>query len=615
MPAAYPYPQSMQPGQFPPLPLPPQPPRTRRRPPRWVLIGAPILVLAIVAAVVVVVTRSGQPDPSVSKVQCNTHELTSCLVAPPSAAQHNSGAWDTSTTVDTAAYAAAYPDAAALHQPSELSTLINAAGLTSIAHRDWTLSGNQVDLILLQFGSAQGAKSWAEDRTGDFLSLDDGPQLAVTGITDAKAYTTSTPDSSGNISARFVDTVGDIALEVHYASQGSMQDHDFDLWTSTEYASLQTTPPPAPVPTPTATAFEAATCPGALSSCLMPLPAGGAPVPGIPETYTIDSYTADQITQSAAADVKQRMHVDNVISIATENWGLSGFNQDAQLTLIQTRTDSQAQDLTTYIGNNASYTQDFSIPGYGSAVARYSSTPDAQGFQEGLVTAQVGTVFMSLWATFTNSFNTSSVSGWATEELNLLTHDTQPHWGFPIPRVTTPALPPFSPGTCSGAAASACVMAVPSGATVKQAAGGGSVTDLALGDFVSDLYTDRQDYEQTWLTSDGLKDAASEGWTASDGANAIDYVVQFASSRQAQAAALQQAGDSMPGTQSCSVSSLPNLVCLVLPEYTDTGEVPIRITAWSGKYEIDLEVNQTDSADTGDALNWAQTQLQLLAGS
>jgi hypothetical protein len=158
-------------------------------------------------------------------------------------------------------------------------------------------------------------------------------------------------------------------------------------------------------------------------------------------------------------------------------------------------------------------------------------------------------------------------------------------------------------------------MAVPSGATVKQAAGGGSVSGLALGDFVSDLYTDRQDYEKTWLTSDGASDAASEGWTAPDGADAIDYVMRFGSSRQAQAAALQQAGDSTPGAQSCSVPSLPNLVCLVLPEYGDSGEVPIRITAWSGKFEIDLEVNQVGTADTGDALNWAQAQLQTLAAS
>jgi len=136
---------------------------------------------------------------------------------------------------------------------------------------------------------------------------------------------------------------------------------------------------------------------------------------------------------------------------------------------------------------------------------------------------------------------------------------------------------------------------------------------MTVSDLVGSLYSDRQNYEQAWLNADGAKSAATEGWTAANGASATDYIVQFDSARHAQAAARQQIGDSTNRSQSCSVPSLPNLSCLVMPADNSSGAVPIRITAWSGKYELDMEVSQTDAADTADALAWAQTQLQMLA--
>ena len=589
--------------------------RPRRRLPRWLLIAVPLIVVAIVAGVVIALNTGNSPNPAVNKAACNPQTLTSCLIQPPAGAGKNSSSWASATTVDGDAYAAAYADSAALQQPSQITSMVVGDGLKTIAHRSWYQGPNQIDLILLQFDSPQGAQAWAADRTADFLALDDGPPLAVPGA-PGKAYSTARPDGSGDVLVRYIATSGTIDLEAHYASQGSLQQQDFGLWAGTEYASLQGAPAPVPTPSPSATTFQAATCPGSLTSCLTPFPPGGAQVPGIPTTYTISAYTSDFITTADVQSVAQKMQTDNVTGIVSETWATNNYSDSGQVILIQTRTDDQAQDLFTFIGGDSNFTTGFTIPGYSSADGHYTATTDAQGFQDGLVRAQIGNVYMSLWLTFAGSFDVSTAQSWAVQELNLLTQDTQNHWGFPIPQVTAPSLPAFQPGTCTPTLLTDCLMAMPGGSTPNGTTGGAPASrSLSVSDYIGAVFPDRQNYEQTWLSNDDAKDAATEGWTASNGASATDYVVRFDSARQAQAAALQRAGDSMAGSQSCAVPTLPNLYCEVLPQDDSTGAVPIRIVAWSGKYELDLEVTKADAADTGDALAWAQTQLQLLAES
>jgi hypothetical protein len=609
-PAAYPYQMPGGPPNFESAPV-----RPRRRPPTWLLVGIPVVVVAVVASVLIAMNIGNAPNPAVNKVTCDTHTLTSCLIQPPAAAGKNSSVWASATSVDSNAYAAAYADAAALQQPTQVSSMLTGDGLAAIAHRSWYLGPNQIDLILLQFNSAQGAQAWAQDRTGDFLALGSGPQLTVPGNPGAKAYSTAGPDGSGDVLVRYITTVGSTDLEVHYASQGTLQQQDFQLWAGTQYASLQTSPVPTPSPSPTATTFQAATCPGSLTSCLMPFPPGGSQVPGLPSTYSIASYTDAFITKADAQTVAQKMKSDNVVAIDAESWGTNDFADFGQVVLVQTRTDAQAQELNGFIGGDADFKSSFTIPGYSSASGHYATTADANGFFGGLVDAQVGTIYLSLWLNFQNSFDVATAQSWAVQELNLLTQDTQSHWGFPIPQVTTPSLPAFQPGTCSATVLTGCLMALPSGATsTGTAAGAPPARSLSVNDFVGAIDPDRQNYQQAWLNADGAKEAATESWTVSNGASANDYIVRFGSARQAQAAVLEEAGDSLSGTQSCSVPSLPNLYCEVLAQNDSTGAVPIRIVGWSGPIELDLEVTKTDAADTGDALTWAQAQLQLLAG-
>ena len=608
-PGTYPYPVM---GQVPGLG--PGPVKQRRKLPKWMMYGIPGLVVAIVASILVALNIDNGPNPAVSKVQCTPGSLVSCLIAPPAGAGKNSSSWATSTTVDANAYASAYADSAATQQPSEVSSLVTGDGLKSIAHRSWYQGSNQIDLILLQFDTPQGAQAWAADRTGDFLALDSGPDISLPANPGGRAYTTASPDGAGDIDVRYITTVGSIDFEAHYASQGTLQQQDFDIWAGTEFSSLQTAPAPQPTPSPTATAFQAATCPGSLTSCLMPFPSGGSSVPGLPSTYSINAFANDFITKSAAQSAITKMQTDHVLGIDSEAWATNNFSDAAQLIVMQTRTDAQAQDLMTSLGGDADYTSTFDIPGYSSAVGRYSNKVDAQGFYEGLVYAQTGTIYMNLWLSFQNSFDTATSQTWAVQELNLLGQNTQNHWGFPIPQVSTPSLAPFQPGSCSAPTPAGCMMAVPNGSTSTSTGGAPAVRSMTVSDLVGALYSDRQNYEQAWLNADGAKSAAAESWTAANGASATDYIVLFDSARHAQAAAQQQIGDSTNRSQSCSVPSLPNLSCLVMPADDSSGAVPIRITAWSGKYELDMEISQTDAADTADALNWAQAQLQMLAG-
>ena len=594
----------------------PEPPEPKRRPRRWLLIGVPVLVVALAAGAYGVVRLLSSPNPDVTKVQCLPQKLSSCLVAAPGSASVNTSPWATSVSVSSSAYAAEFADAAETQQP-EVGSTVTGDGVKTIVHRDWTFGSDQVDIILLQFRTIQGAHAWAQDRQGEFLSTDAGPQVPVPGDASAKAYTSSSPNSSGDYVAHYITTVGDIDLEIHYASQGSLQQQNFQQWAGTEYASLSTATAPAPDPAPTPTTFQAATCPGStLSNCLMSMPSGAVVLPGLATTYTDASYAAANYTGAGITDVEQTLSTDQVTSILAEAWGTNGFAQDAQVVVLQTRTDAQAQDLLTVLGGTAlTFPVTFNVPSFPQAQGSYELLPSStDNLVEGLVEAQVGNIYLAMWFTFSDSFDTVTAQSWAETELNLLTLHTQSHWGFPIPSVSTPALAPFAADPCTASALTGCLMSLPAGAKASSSAAGANPQDPGVDGFADELFSSRNSYEQTWLNNDGATDAVSEGWTAADGASATDYLLRFGSTRQAQAAALQEAGDDLAGAQPCTAPSLPDTYCVVLPENDNTGSVPIWVFGWGAKYGFAIQVTKADSADTADALKWAQIQAELLAG-
>ena len=591
-----------------------QPP-PKRRLPRWMIIGIPILVIVLAAGGYGVVRLLSSPNPDVTKVRCQAGNLASCLVAAPGSASVDTSSWAKSVSVSDSAYATQFADAAEQEQP-EVGSIVAGDGVKTIVHRDWTFGSDQVDIILLQFHTIQGAKSWAQDRDGEFVSIDSGPQLAVTGDSTAKAYTSSSPNSSGDYVAHYITTVGNVDLEIHYASQGSLQQQNFEQWASTEYASLQTTATPAPDPSPTPTTFQSATCPGAtLTNCLMPMPTGSVAVPGLPSTYTDDSYATAEYTGAGIPDVEQTLSTDQVTSIIAESFATDSFANASQVVLLQTRTDAQAENLLTTLGGSSlTFPETFTVPGYPSADASYS-TVDTTGenLLGGLVSAQAGNIYLTMWFTFANSFDIATAQSWATTELNLLTAHTQSHWGFPIPTVSVPALTPFASDSCTASALTGCLMSLPSGAKANTAAGA-NPQDPGVDGYTDALYSSKSGYEQTWLNTDGATDVASESWTAPDGASATDYLLRFGSGRQAEAAALQQAGDDLVGAQSCTASSIPDTYCVVMPQNDSNGQVPLLVFGWGAKYGFALQVSKADGADTADALKWAEVQAELLAG-
>ena len=598
--------QPMGPGGWPPPP-------TKRRLPRWLLIGIPLLIVALAAGTYGVIRLTSSPNPAVTKVRCLPQKLASCLVAAPGAASRDASAWGKSVSETGDAYASQFTDSAETQQP-EVGSMVTGDGVETIVHRGWSFGSDQVDLILLQFRTIQGAKAWASDRSGEFLSTDGGQQLSVPGDSSAKASSSASANSSGDYVAHYITTVGNIDLEVHYASQGSLQQQNFQQWAGTEYASLQTAAAPAPDPAPTPTTFQTATCPApTLTNCLVSMPAGSVVLTGLPTSYTDNSWAASVYSGANLSSVEQTLKGDEVTSIIAEAWATDGYAKASQVVLLQTRTDTQAQSLLTSLGGaDSSFPDSFSVPGYPQAEGSYTTTaPDGSGIVDGWVDAQVGTIFLSMWFGFSATFDTATAQSWAATELNLLTQRTQSHWGFPIPTVSAPALTPFAADPCTAAALGGCLMSRPAGAA---ASGGSGPQDPGVTGFVGKLYPAKSDYEATWLTDDGASDAVSETWTASDGATATDYLLRFGSSRQAQAAVLQEYGDALVGAQSCTVTSLPATYCVVLPENDSTGAVTLRVLGWGSKSAFDLEVTKTDSADTADALKWAQTQEELLGG-
>ena len=591
------------------------------------LIGVPLLAAAVVAGMVIGSKTTGQVNvsPTVAKAACVPARLSSCLIAAPVGAGTFSGSWAQDTAVTAAQYAGEYPDAADQAAPSGVTGQLTADGVHTIVHHNWYDGDDQIDIVLLDFATAQGAQAWALDRTGEFLAQGGGPTVAVPGDETGKAYAAAAPDSIGNVPLRYITTVGTVDLEIHYASTGSLQTPDFSLWAGAQYASLAGLPAPAATPTPTATAFQPATCPLNLAGCLMPLPSGGVAWfdPALPSTFSPSDFSSRFFSGDAvtAADVTQELQNEHVVQIANETWGLNGLQSQAELVLLQTRTEAQATALMQYLGTaNPRYPNAFTISGYPAAVAGSASSTDSGGFTDGLVSAQVGTVVMQLWSyTYGSTFSTSNAQSWAGTELALLTKDTQPSWGVPIPQVTPPTLAAFAPGAkpagCTAAAPGACLLPLPSGATKSSGSESSAATAVTGADYAKQVYPDAAAYQQEFLAEDGMRGGAAESFTAADGANATIYVLGFGSARAAQAAAARQAGDSTAGAQSCAVASLADAYCLVLPEDDATGAIPVRVVAAEGGFEVDVELDQTDSADVSDALNWAQGQMELLGAA
>jgi hypothetical protein len=345
------------------------------------------------------------------------------------------------------------------------------------------------------------------------------------------------------------------------------------------------------------------------------MPSGAVVLPGLPSTYTVDAYATSIYTGSNVPIVEQTLKSDEVTGIDSEAWGTDEFDKASQVIVLQTRTDAQAQNLLSTLGGvDSTHPDAFGIPGFAQAEGVYEPAPiSGTAVDDGWVDAQAGNLFLSMWFGFNATFDTATAKTWAVTELDLLNVRTQSHWGFPIPQVSTPTLAPFAADSCTATTLSGCLMSLPSGAAANSS-GGANPQDPGVAGFAGTLYHGKSTYEATWLTGDGASDAASESWTAKDGATATDYLLSFPSGRQAQAAALQEAGDDLVGSQSCTAASLPDTYCVVLPENDSTGAVAIWVTGWGAKYGFALEVTQTDSADTADALKWAQVQAELLAG-
>jgi hypothetical protein len=352
----------------------------------------------------------------------------------------------------------------------------------------------------------------------------------------------------------------------------------------------------------------------------MARPANDVPWPGPVHspTYSIDDYAGQfQYTGSETqATYENKMNDDGVTAIDTVDWTNSDDSAEGWLVAMQTRTDAGAQDIQAFESVNAeTHPKKYSVPGYPSASVLYETTPNSQGFHGGVFLASVGTVYVECWMFFTGSFKTSTADGWAREELGLLTQNTTKQ-GIPIPAVTTPTLSAATPAPCTGSELSDCLIGAPKGTSVSTSSSSNPSTDLSITQYVTGRYT-QTGYATAWLEADQTQDIVHQAWTA-PGVVADDTLLQFDTSREAQASVEDEVGDNVNGAQPCSVPGLSDAYCLVLPQSAQDDEiaaVPIFVLGWVGRYEVDMEVVQAGSADATNALTWAQQQMaELPAG-
>ena len=611
------------PGQVPQYPVAPPAPRGWR---------SNRLAIGLAAALALVVVGSGiyriagrHDSSSVSAVTCNPEVLTSCLIAKPGSANSFNDAWGSSTTPTVDQYISyLYGGSSTIAQQNARDNLTNA-GLKDIAHTAWKGSNSdQIDIVLLRFDTADGAKAESLNLTGHFVSDAYGRSAPVK-VADTAAYM-ETADSDGLIPVRYAIAVGDILLVEHFYSPGTMDSASFQAWTGAEAASLKSAPTPHESPTPTPTT-ETVTCADGLSGCLMPPPSGTTPwdtawgrdhSPSVDDE--VNEFYSDATTK---ANAKGRLVADGVTKIAHDDWNTTN-GDGADLLVTSLATTAGAKGAFSDAAWDPTGKKSFTVPGYSDVSALYDSTKDSDGYTNGLIVGRVGTVVMEMYVFSQSTFSPSRFASWAVTELDLLRQHSTQH----TVTVAPPAIPTLAAVTGTPAAAcsesgqtpalSGCLAPVPSGASADTGGSYDASTSVTIPDFVArywgDETADQRSYETSLLTSDGADAVAHRAWTSGDGTWADDVLIHFSRSYEAQASSLSFAGVEAGGTVPCSTAALPDAYCSISPQNAQ-GDVKVEVIGYRMAVEMRLVLFCPVTANVSDALSWAQQQLNALPGS
>lgn len=609
-------------------PLPEADPAAQKRKRKRTLwtVTAVVAALVLAAAGVLALTPGRTGDSAVAKVQCQPSRLATCLIKAPAGAVllNPANPWSRQPAPSADLYAANITnDAKGMN--SDTSTLLAQDGLRQIAHIDWNaVDGNDIDLVLLDFGTQKGAQAWNSTRTAEILAAYPGHAVAIPADLTAKAFAAPTADARGNVNAAYSTVVGNLVLNVAYSSPKLLGAQDLESWAGTEVASLRTAPAAPADPPDVAPGTGQFACGTRLSSCLMPKPSGSqswdAPYNGdwvSGSALTVNQFVKlDWADTSTQASVSSHFTSNAVTAIVHEDWTLDNGNKQADIYLIQTLTDVGAVQL-----NGSNFGEptwgpgqsgvSFTIPGEPQAEAWYTAKTDPHGFIDYYFTARIGNVIVSGWSYFYGSFDAGTAASWSQSELNLVggSLSSRPLGLFPL---TAPTPPASTQRACP--ASGDCLLPPPAGATDTTAGSYYVQESLSPLDYTAKYDGGLGSEAATWLNADGFQSAKHRSWTTADGATADAVLLKYGKPAQARAAALLEYGDNVSDNRICPDSAIPDSLCLAsrVSAGDPLQEETVWVLAWKGDYEVGISLTRSGSADLAGAYASARQQLDML---
>lgn len=630
-PTPYGYPgYAQQPPQAPPV----DPAAAKRKRKRLLWIGSTVVVvLCLIAAGIYVLLPGRTGNSVVSAVKCQPTTLTSCLIKAPAGADLLGGDGEDDWPQQTVSTSDLYASNIVTDSPGvgdDTSALLSQDDFKTLAHVDWNaVDGNNIDIVLLSFGTQKGAQAWNSTRAAEILAAYPGPAVAITGDSTGKAHATTKVDTKGNINVGYSTVVGDIVLNVAYSSPNQLSTPDLQNWVGTELASLRSAPAAAADPAATAPGTQTVACGSGLQSCLMAEPGDGTAWTQPSDSHWISSptLTSNQFVslfwekQSSAIQqqVLSNFSADGVTGISHEDWTIDNGDEQADVYLLQTITAAGATALTTSnfgepVWGSGLSGVGYTIPNASQTQAWYTNKTDSNGFIDFAYTSTVGNVIAMGWLYFYGSFDSSTANSWTEPELDRLDSSvqTEPMGLFSL---TAPALPAAQQGTC--ASSGDCLLALPSGASDTTSTSYQVGKSLSATAYANQYETSAADEVGTWLASDGFSAGEHRSFTASNGATADAALLKYATPAQAQAAAMLEFGVDSQGQRVCTDPAIPDSLCLAEPvSTTDLLQVEaVRVLAWKGDYEVSVNVSISNSADLVQAYTWAQQQLDMLPAS
>ena len=622
------------PNQYPPAVDPAVLAAKKRKRKRVLWIAtASVAVLALAAAGVVALLPGRTGNSIVTAVKCQPSKLTSCLIHAPAGAEQlgnqlsESDAWDKATAASAFLYGANITtDAAGVG--NDTTNILDDAGVLKVDHNDWNaVDGDNVDLVLLQFGSQKGAQAWNNTRTAEIMSAYPGQAVAIPGDSTAKAYAATKTDKQGNHDAAYSTVVGDLVLNVAYSSPNEFSAGDLKTWAGTELASLRTAPAAAADAPDAAAGSQQVACSGDLQSCLAPMPSGAEHWQSPTDNNWVSGST---LTQSQLiklfwktpdqTGVTENFTSNGVTGIAHTDWDTNNADDQADIYVIQTMTAIGANNLSSENFGEPHWDTglsgiSYTVPGEPNTQAWYTDKKDPSGFTDFYFMADPANVIISGYLYFYNSLDLRTADEWVASEINLVNRhiSTQPMGLFSLAAPTLSA-----PAQASCPASGDCLMPLPAGATDTTSSSSYAV-DKSVDPLVYATQYDPAQVNDTaaWLSADGFKSGEHRSWTASNGATADAVLLRYGKPAQAQAAVLLEYGDSTSTDRVCTDTAVSDSRCLAAPVGVEDylQKETVWVLAWKGDYEVSISVTTSDRADVADAYTWAQQQLDLLPAS